>query len=93
MSVLHAQKAEFTRTLNHGDDYLLLDRDLLDQQIIDVDGRKVVRVNDVNLALGARRAQQCCPESRHSGKSKLARAVPLAVCSKACTIHRRRRPL
>ena len=31
------------------DDYLLLDRDLLDQQIIDVDGRKVVRVNDVNM--------------------------------------------
>jgi sporulation protein YlmC with PRC-barrel domain/CBS domain-containing protein len=29
--------------------YLLLDRDLLDQQIIDVDGHKVVRVNDVNL--------------------------------------------
>jgi Mg/Co/Ni transporter MgtE len=34
----------------NGEDYLLLDRDLLDQQIIDVDGRKVVRVNDVNLA-------------------------------------------
>jgi CBS domain-containing protein/sporulation protein YlmC with PRC-barrel domain len=31
-------------------DYLLLERDLLDQQIIDVDGRKVVRVNDVMLA-------------------------------------------
>jgi sporulation protein YlmC with PRC-barrel domain/CBS domain-containing protein len=31
-------------------EYLLLDYDLLDQQIIDVDGRKVVRVNDVNLA-------------------------------------------
>lgn len=31
-------------------DYLLLERDLLDQQIIDVDGRKVVRVNDVDLA-------------------------------------------
>jgi magnesium transporter len=30
-------------------DYLLLERDLLDQQIIDVDGRKVVRVNDVSL--------------------------------------------
>ncbi|HVG26843.1 MAG TPA: CBS domain-containing protein [Acidobacteriaceae bacterium] len=30
-------------------DSLLLERDLLDQQIIDVDGRKVVRVNDVNL--------------------------------------------
>ena len=47
-SVLHA-KSKDTRALN-GDDYLLLDRDLLDQQIIDVDGRKVVRVNDVNLA-------------------------------------------
>jgi CBS domain-containing protein/sporulation protein YlmC with PRC-barrel domain len=31
----------------HG--YLLLDYDLLDQQIIDVDGHKVVRVNDVDL--------------------------------------------
>ena len=31
------------------DEDLLLERDLLDQQIIDVDGRKVVRVNDVNL--------------------------------------------
>jgi magnesium transporter len=31
----------------HG--YLLLDYDLLDQQIIDVDGHKVVRVNDVSL--------------------------------------------
>src|SRR5437764_2748785 len=31
---------------------LLLERDLLDQQIIDVHGRKVVRVNDVDLRLG-----------------------------------------
>ncbi|HEY4356656.1 MAG TPA: CBS domain-containing protein [Acidobacteriaceae bacterium] len=31
------------------DDFLLMDRDVLDQQIIDVDGRKVVRVNDVGL--------------------------------------------
>jgi CBS domain-containing protein len=29
--------------------YLLLERDLLDQQIIDVSGHKVVRVNDVDL--------------------------------------------
>lgn len=29
--------------------YFLLDRDLLDQQIIDVNGRKVVRVNDVDI--------------------------------------------
>ena len=32
-----------------GDDYLLLERDLLDQQIIDVNGHKVVRVNDVDM--------------------------------------------
>jgi len=31
------------------DSLLLLQRDLLDQQIIDVEGRKVVRVNDVEL--------------------------------------------
>lgn len=31
------------------DGYLLLERDLLDQQIIDVHGHKVVRVNDVDL--------------------------------------------
>ncbi|MDQ2833512.1 MAG: CBS domain-containing protein [Acidobacteriota bacterium] len=31
------------------DDFLLLERDLLDQQIIDVHGHKVVRVNDVGL--------------------------------------------
>ncbi len=35
----------------HSDEYMLrIQRDLLDQQIIDVNGRKVVRVNDVNLA-------------------------------------------
>jgi magnesium transporter len=32
-----------------GEGMLLLDRDLLDQQIIDVHGRKVVRVNDVDI--------------------------------------------
>ncbi len=31
------------------ENFLLLERDLLDQQIIDVNGRKVVRVNDVEL--------------------------------------------
>lgn len=34
---------------NGAEGYLLLERDLLDQQIIDVHGRKVVRVNDVDL--------------------------------------------
>ncbi len=36
-----------------GEGMLLLERDLLDQQIIDVHGRKVVRVNDIELALDA----------------------------------------
>jgi sporulation protein YlmC with PRC-barrel domain len=35
------------------DRFLLLERDLLDQQIIDVDGHKVVRVNDVDLVWDA----------------------------------------
>lgn len=36
----------------HDDEYMMrLGRDLLDQQIIDVNGRKVVRVNDVTLEL------------------------------------------
>ena len=36
-------------TYTGGDGMLLLGRDLLDQQIIDVHGRKVVRVNDVDI--------------------------------------------
>jgi CBS domain-containing protein/sporulation protein YlmC with PRC-barrel domain len=36
-------------TMGKDDEYLLLERDLLDQQIIDVHGHKVVRVNDVDL--------------------------------------------
>ena len=40
------------------DRYLLLERDLLDQQIIDVHGHKVVRVNDVELLW------QCSPEGQ-----------------------------
>jgi len=37
------------KLMPEGDSYLLLERDLLDQQIIDVHGHKVVRVNDVDL--------------------------------------------
>ena len=35
--------------LDGGEGLLMLERDLLDQQVIDVHGRKVVRVNDVDL--------------------------------------------
>lgn len=41
------------------EDFFLLERDLLDQQIIDVHGRKVVRVNDVDMR----------PEPSNSGVS------------------------
>jgi magnesium transporter len=37
--------------INGTEGLFLLDRDLLDQQVIDVNGRKVVRVNDVDLEL------------------------------------------
>src|SRR5215472_6896144 len=40
-----AQPADFV----DDESYLLVERDLLDQQIIDVHGHKVVRVNDVDL--------------------------------------------
>jgi magnesium transporter len=40
------------------DSFLLLERDLLDQQIIDVHGHKVVRVNDVDLVW-----ENCQPEN------------------------------
>ena len=36
-------------TVEGTDGLLLLERDLLDQQIIDINGRKVVRVNDVDF--------------------------------------------
>src|SRR5262249_46385903 len=36
----------------HDDEYMLrIGRDLLDQQIIDVNGRKVVRVNDITMGI------------------------------------------
>jgi hypothetical protein len=38
---------------------LLLSRDLLDQQVIDVFGRKVVRVNDLDLNQNWSRTSRC----------------------------------
>lgn len=40
---------------NGGEGLFLLERDLLDQQVIDINGRKVVRVNDVDLQVEAQR--------------------------------------
>ena len=46
---LHMREGADLATFGKDDQYLLLERDLLDQQIIDVHGHKVVRVNDVDL--------------------------------------------
>lgn len=42
----------------------LLERDLLDQQVIDVNGRKVVRVNDVDLEFEAQKDKNLHPALR-----------------------------
>ena len=46
---LQLQDGEAALEISDGGNFLLLERDLLDQQIIDVHGHKVVRVNDVDL--------------------------------------------
>jgi CBS domain-containing protein/sporulation protein YlmC with PRC-barrel domain len=46
---LELRKGAALRTLSGDENYILLREDLLDRQIIDVHGRKVVRVNDVDM--------------------------------------------
>jgi len=46
---MQLREAALPIPLPEDDSYLLLERDLLDQQIIDIHGHKVVRVNDVEL--------------------------------------------
>ncbi len=46
---MHLLKDPQPSSASETEAYLLLERDLLDQQIIDVHGHKVVRVNDVDL--------------------------------------------
>ena len=48
-SIQVSGSAQDWHPLTSSEGMLLLERDLLDQQIIDVSGRKVVRVNDVDL--------------------------------------------
>lgn len=48
-SAVRIERPEF-RPVEGTEGLLLLSRDLLDQQVIDVNGRKVVRVNDVDFA-------------------------------------------
>jgi magnesium transporter len=64
------------------DSYLLLERDLLDQQIIDVHGHKVVRVNDVDLvweAVADAGALPCAPKELSEGCSLSLRIAEVEV--------------
>jgi magnesium transporter len=56
--------------LPNDESYLLLERDLLDQQIIDVHGHKVVRVNDVDLVW--ENCEEGGPESGHALSLRIA---------------------
>lgn len=46
---LEVSSADVLAPLKDEDNYLFLQQDLVDRQIIDINGRKVVRVNDVDL--------------------------------------------
>ena len=67
------------------DGVLLLKRDLLDQQIIDVHGRKVVRVNDVELYSNA--DQQPPRARRPRGRRRRARRDPSAGQRPRAVVH------
>src|SRR6266566_6328408 len=61
---------------NGTEGFFLLERDLLDQQVIDINGRKVVRVNDVDLNVDAvKEAQGARPVLRVSGVDVVARGA------------------
>src|SRR5271165_529889 len=55
---------------NGNEGLFLLERDLLDQQVIDINGRKVVRVNDVDLQVDA-------PKDNDKGNEKDAGTHPV----------------
>ncbi|HEY0759218.1 MAG TPA: CBS domain-containing protein [Acidisarcina sp.] len=60
------------RPVTPDDSFLMLQQDLLDQQIIDVHGRKVVRVNDVDL-------QWFCPGENASQQDLRVREVEVGL--------------
>jgi len=55
---LELRDAEALQSLRGDENFLLLQQDIVDQQIVDIHGRKVVRANDVNLQWFSRDAVQ-----------------------------------
>src|SRR5580698_1128875 len=56
--MLELRSVEALQPLRDDENFILLKQDLLDRQIIDVHGRKVVRVNDVDLQWFSRDEKQ-----------------------------------
>ena len=70
--VLELRSDATLRALTPEDTFIMLQQDLLDQQIIDVHGRKVVRVNDVDL-------QWFCPGEDESYQDLRVREVEVGL--------------
>src|SRR5258708_27325648 len=68
---------------NGSEGLFLLERDLLDQQVIDVHGRKVVRVNDVDLQVDVPTEGGSTHATLRIHSSISASVAPSVVCSEA----------
>src|SRR5580658_4230987 len=64
---------------NGNEGLFLLERDLLDQQVIDVNGRKVVRVNDVDLQVDAPRDKDSKDKDKDAGTHPVLRVYSVDV--------------
>ena len=70
---LELRSADAPIPLNDQSSFLFLQQDLVDRQIIDINGRKVVRVNDVDLEWMSQGEDTAA--ARGGGRSRLARGV------------------
>ncbi len=84
--VLKVPAEELTPYTPKGDELRLADR-VLDRQIVDIDGRRVVRVNDVQLA---RRREQFCVTGVDVGGQGLLRRLGLEPVAQAVATRLRR---
>ena len=71
---LQLRETAHPESLPTDDSFLLLERDLLDQQIIDVHGHKVVRVNDVDLIW-----EHCDESGRQNGDALSLRIAEVEI--------------
>ena len=85
-STRHRRAADWLAA-NGTEGLFLLERDLLDQQVIDINGRKVVRVNDVDLQVDAPKRREptrlilCCASIQWTWERAVRSAACCAVCA------------